>query len=134
MTVEPAATPHATSASRFVRYGLPGGVVVVHLPAHLAAGVLEEILRHDGEWLVVDVRDVAAPVEEVVLEVTRLRDAARRPRERMCVVARTRVTGADIVTFASIGDACLAKSLSEAGFGAGWSPEHPVTPGLAADR
>jgi hypothetical protein len=124
------AGPAARSA--LLRFPLPGGVEVVRLPSTLGNEVLDEALRTDAGWLVLDATGAEAGVETVHPQVARALLRSPRAEGRTCLVCRRRRLQAPtdgVTTFATVEDACQARLLEESGFGTGWGPPPLVVHG-----
>jgi hypothetical protein len=116
---------------RLLRFTLPGGVDAVRLPSTIADEVLDEALRSDAAWLLLDATGAEDRVEAVGLQVAQALGRSSRTPARTCLVCRRRpsVIPAEVATFATIEDACQARLSDEAGFGSGWAPAPLVVQG-----
>ena len=107
--------------SRFVRFQLPGDVTVVRLLQHVGPDVVEQVVRAPAAWLVIDLREVAPPIQGCAEDLVRALERRRRPLDHTCVVHPRSAPVLGVAAFTSIGDACQAHILQEAGFGRGWA-------------
>jgi hypothetical protein len=126
-----ASSPRPTGDHRrLLRFPLPGGVDAVRLPSTIADEVLDEALRSDAAWLLLDATGAEDRVEAVGLQVAQALGRSSRTPARTCLVCRRRpsVIPAEVATFATIEDACQARLFDEAGFGSGWAPAPPGFP------
>ena len=126
-----ASSPRPTGDHRrLLRFPLPGGVDVVRLPSTIADEVLDEALRSDAAWLLLDATGAEDRVEAVGLQVAQALGRSSRTPARTCLVClrRPSVIPAEVATFATIEDACQARLFDEAGFGSGWAPAPPGFP------
>lgn len=123
------ATPEA--AHRLLRFPLPGGVEAVRLPSAMADEVLDEALRSDAPWLLLDATGAEEAAETVARQVVRALERSSRAAARTCLVCRRRVpaVAVEVATFATVEDACQARLFKDAGFGAGWAPAPLVVQG-----
>jgi hypothetical protein len=117
------ATSSLPAADRHVpRSPLPGGIEAARLPSRIGDGVLDEALRSDAEWLLLDASGAEEAVEQLAPRLVRALERSSRAADRTCLVCRRRLTAVEVATFARVEDACQAQLLAEAGFGVGWSP------------
>jgi hypothetical protein len=124
LTAPPAAGPH-----HLLRYPLPGDVDAVRLPSAIADDLLDEALRSDAPWLLLDASGAEDGVETVARQVARALGRSARAPARTCLVCRRRLPAvglAEVATFATVEDACQAKLFDDAGFGTGWAPPAPL--------
>ena len=122
------ASPTA-GARRLLRYPLPGGVDAVRLPSTIADEVLDEALRTDAPWLLLDASGAEDRAEAVARQVGRALARSTRATTRTCLVCRRRVPafgGAEVAVFATVEDACQARLFADAGFGTGWAAPAPL--------
>jgi hypothetical protein len=114
-----------------LRFPLPGGVDAVRLPSVFADEVLEQALRSDAGWLLLDATGAEEGVEAVHLQVSRALRRSPRAEGRTCLVCRRRLSAPsdEVATFVTVEDACQARLLEEAGFGTGWGPAPLVVHG-----
>jgi hypothetical protein len=122
------APPSAAGPLPLLRFPLPGGVEAVRLPSTIADEVLDEALRSDAPWLLLDASGAEEGVETAAHVVARGLGRSSRPPARTCLVCRRRpaLEEAGVATFTTVEDACQARLFDAAGFGAGWSAPAPV--------
>jgi hypothetical protein len=116
--------PRSAERSSLLRFPLPGGVDVVRLPSAVTDEVLDEALRSEAAWLLLDATGAEERTETVSALVASAVDRSSRATSTTCLVCRRRLlAGADeVATFATVEDACQARLLADAGFGTGWAP------------
>ena len=109
-------------------FPLPGGVDAVRLPSTIAVEDLDDALRSDAPWLLLDASGAEEGVETVARKVVRALARSSRATGRTCLVCRRRPPRglAEVATFVTVEDACQARLLDEAGFGAGWAAPAPL--------
>jgi hypothetical protein len=124
------ATPPA-DRRRILHFPLPGGVDAVRLPSRITDEVLDEALRSDAAWLLLDATGAEEGPEVVALGVVRALERSSRPPAGTCLVCRRppSVVAVELATFATVEDACQARLFADAGFGAGWGPAPLVVHG-----
>jgi hypothetical protein len=104
-------------------------VEAVRLPSSIVDEVLEEALRSDASWLLLDASGAEDGVETVAGLVARALGRSSRAADRTCLVCRRRsaaVVAEEVATFATVEDACQARLFHDAGFGAGWVAPAPL--------
>jgi hypothetical protein len=106
-------------------------VAVVRLPSRIGADVLDEALRSDAPWLLLDATGAEEGVEALAPRVAQALERSPRPAARTCLVCRRRLPAAAVATFATVEDACQARMLDGAGFGSGWAPAPMVLEGAS---
>jgi hypothetical protein len=114
---------------RLLHFPLPGGVDAVRLPSTIVDEVLDEALRSDAPWLLLDASGAEEDAETVAHLVAGALAHSSRSAARTCLVCRRRVPAvgaAGVATFATVEDACQARLFDDAGFGAGWAAPAPM--------
>lgn len=119
-----AVLPRSVERGSLLRFPLPGGVDAVRLPSAVTDEVLDEALRSEAAWLLLDATGAEERTETVSALVVSAVDRSSRAASTTCLVCRRRrPTLADgVAAFATVEDACQARLLADAGFGAGWAP------------
>jgi hypothetical protein len=99
-------------------------VDAVRLPSAVTDEVLDEALRSEAAWLLLDATGAEERTATVSALVASAVERSSRAASTTCLVCRRRLpAGADeVATFATVEDACQARLLADAGFGTGWAP------------